>query len=93
MTKRKTKPQSKKKRKTKTQSKNWSEQTATAGRIASVIADVLDYDVAMSQDELEAVADAMADAFEFTDAERDEFVAAALINHGGHVGDHEEKED
>jgi len=64
MTKRKTKPQSKKKRKTKTQSKNWSEQTATAGRIASVIADVLDYDVAMSQDELEAVADAMADAFE-----------------------------
>ena len=54
---------------------------------------MLDYDVAMSQDELEAVADAMADAFEFTDAERDEFVAAALINHGGHVGDHEEKED
>jgi hypothetical protein len=35
----------------------------------------------------------MADAFEFTDEERDEFVAAALINHCGHVGDDEEEEE
>jgi hypothetical protein len=47
-----------------------------------VIADQLDYEERIGIESLALVAECLADAFEFTDEERGEFVATALVNEG-----------
>jgi hypothetical protein len=53
--------------------------TATASAIAGRIAD-LDYEVTMERNEVEFIAETVADVFDFTAKEEKEFVRAALRN-------------
>ena len=60
--------------------KPWRDQTATAGQIARIIADVLDTEDELDAETLETVANAMCKAFNFSHEEAEAFVLLALVN-------------
>ncbi len=73
--------------KTKRQPPKWHKAKADAYTIARIIADQLDHEDGIDIGILNLVAEGLADAFEFTDEERDEFVGLAMVNHDGTEGE------
>jgi hypothetical protein len=65
-------------RKTKTKRSTWADKATTADNIANRISYGLDADLKIDPRDLERIAEVIADAFDFTDKERDAFMASAL---------------
>jgi hypothetical protein len=72
-------------RKTKTKRPTWADKATTADNIANRISCGLDADLKMDVRDLQRIAEVVADAFDFTDKERDAFMASALKEQAGGI--------